>query len=263
MVDNNKQKIFLYDNHAHTNSSPLIEKIDEIVDYCKSKHIIYNCVGTNLKDSIIACQQAKKYSDTISCMVGIHPNECHNLYEIQAIEELYLKYKKYVIAIGEVGLDYYGKNKCKEKQKQFFKIFINLANKYMLPICVHVRNAEQDCLELLQYAKYPSKVCIHCFTGDKNLVKKYIERGYTISISGIVTFKNALSLHEAIKHIPLNKMLVETDSPWLSPTPYRGKTNYPYYVEYVANSISNILNINTKKLFDQLVKNTYDFYKIK
>lgn len=259
----NIQKIYLYDNHAHTNISPLIEKVEEIVDYCRTKNIVFNCIGTNLKDSIIACQQAKKYSDTINCMIGIHPDECDNLDDIIAIEKLYLQNKQHIIGIGEIGLDYYGENKNKENQKQFFKSFINLANKYMLPMCIHVRNAEQDCLDLLQYAKYPNKICIHCFAGDKALAQEYIKRGYTISLSGIVTFKNALSLHEAIKYIPLNKMLVETDCPWLTPTPYRGKTNYPYYVEYVANNIANRLNINIKDLFNQLVTNTCNFYKIK
>lgn len=257
-----KQKIFLYDNHTHTNISPLVESIDEIVNTCRTKHIIYNCVGTNLKDSIIACQQAKKYSDTIRCMVGIHPDECNDLNDIHAIEKLYLQNKEHIVAIGEIGLDYYGINKDKEKQKHFFKLLIELANKYALPMCIHVRDAELDCLELLQNVKYPNKVCIHCFTGDKWLAKKYIERGYVISVSGIVTFKNALLLHEAIKYIPLDKMLVETDGPWLSPYPYRGKTNYPYYVEYVANNIANRLNIDPQELFKQLVENTYNFYQI-
>lgn len=256
------KNIFLYDVHTHTNMDPMMQELDNVVSICKDRNIIYNCVGTNVQDSQIAIDQAKKYPGTIYATVGIHPDNCNELSDIDKIEQLYLNNKDVVVAIGEIGLDYHYEHYDKEKQKLFFTKLLELANKYDLPVCIHVRQAEEDCLEILKKAKNPKKIWIHCFAGDTNLVKKYVDLGYMISIPGIITFKNAKQLQESIKHIPLDRLMVETDGPWLAPIPYRGKTNFPHYVQFVAEAIANILNINKDELAKKLTANAVNFFKL-
>lgn len=254
-------KIFLYDTHTHTNMEPMLSELSNIVDICRSKNIVFNCVGTCLKDSIIAVEQARKYKGTIYATIGIHPDECKNIDDIKKLEDLYLKNKDVIVAWGEIGLDYHYENVDKEKQILFFKKQLEMVNKYDLPVCIHVRDAEEDMLEVLKMVKNPKNVWIHCFAKGKELAKQYIERGYMISIPGIITFKNAREVNEAISSIPLDRIMLETDGPWLAPVPMRGKTNYPHYVEYVFNYISNKLKMNPRDLAMKLMENSIKFFK--
>ena len=164
-----------YDTHAHTNLTPLFEQTSTIVDECNKQEIIFNVIGTNSKDSLIAIQQAQQYPHTIRATIGYHPSNINNLDELKQLENLYLKYKKYIVAIGEIGLDYHYEGYDKNLQIAGFKYQIALANKYNLPIVVHVRDAHEDCLEILKSAK--TKVLIHCFSATKDIANKYLERG--------------------------------------------------------------------------------------
>lgn len=257
------KNLFLYDVHNHTNMRPMINELDKIVLSCKEKNIIWNAVGTNLQDSIKAVEQARKYKGQIYATIGIHPDDCKDINDIYKLEQLYLENKDVIVAWGEIGLDYHYENYDKEKQILFFKKQLEIANKYALPICIHVRQAEEDCLNMLKTVKDQSKIWIHCFSGEPNMAKKYINAGYMLSIPGIVTFKNAKSLHDAINVIPLNRMMVETDGPWLAPEPFRGKTNYPYYVENVMKNIANRLQISEEELSKTLTNNSIKFFGIK
>ena len=231
------KNIRLYDTHCHLNSQMLINNFDEIIKICQQKKIILNCVGTNYKDSCIAVAQAKKYPNIIKAAIGIHPYEIQNISDIKRLEELYLSNKEYIVACGEIGLDYYQKpnNETIKQQKLFFTQQIKLANKYNLPIIVHVRDqktiAMNDCLELLKLHNKTSKVLIHFFTGNKEICKKIIAHDYYISLSGVITFKNSQEINDALTLIPSNRLLIETDAPYASPVPYRGMTNKPYYLE--------------------------------
>ncbi len=255
--------IFLYDVHTHTNMDPMIRQLDTIVSICKDKNIIWNAVGTNYEDSVIAINQAKQYPDQIYATVGIHPDNCKDLNDIQKLEDLYLKNKDVVVAWGECGLDYHYENFDKEKQILFFKKQLEIVNKYNLPVCIHVRAAEEDCFKILKMVKNPNKVWIHCFAMGTDWAKKYIDAGYMLSIPGIVTFKNAKALNEALTVIPLDRMMVETDGPWLAPVPHRGKTNYPYYVQYVAEDIANKLQMSKEEVIKKLTANAVNFFSLK
>lgn len=257
------KNIFLYDVHTHTNMEPMINDLDNIVSICKDKRIIWNAVGTNVQDSAIAIKQARQYPGQIYATIGIHPDNCRDLSDIDKLEKLYLENKDVVVAWGEIGLDYHYEKYDKEKQILFFKKQLEVAIKYDLPICIHVRDAEEDCLEILKMVRSPSKVWIHCFAKGTDYIDKYNSRGYMISIPGIITFKNAKELHESIKHIPLNKMMVETDGPWLAPVPHRGETNYPQYVQFVMEEISNRLQISKEELSKKLTDNSVNFFGIK
>lgn len=256
-------KIFLYDTHTHTNMDPMLGDLSNIIQICKDKNIIFNCVGTCLQDSIVAVEQAKKYKGQIYATIGIHPSELKDLNDINKLEDLYLKNKEYIVAWGEIGLDYQEGNPDKELQKQFFIKQLEVVNKYNLPVCIHVRNAEDDVLEILKMVKNPKKVWIHCFAKGPKLAQQYIDRGYMISIPGIITFKNAKEVNESIKTIPLDRIMLETDGPWLAPVPKRGKTNLPHYVEYVLDYIANKLQIDRNELAKKFTDNSVNFFGIK
>ena len=259
--------IYLYDTHCHLNSKILIKNFDEIVKTCQQKKIILNCVGTNYHDSFIAIKQAKKYPNLIKATIGIHPYEIKNISDIDKLEKLYITNKKYIVAWGEMGLDYY-QNPSKqtiEQQKIFFIKQIKLANKHNLPIIIHVRDqktkALNDCLKILKRYNKKSKVLIHFFTGDKKTCKKIIACGYYISLSGVITFKNSQEINEALDLIPLNRLLIETDSPYATPTPYRGEINKPYYLENIYEYLQKkIKNNNLQKI---LLDNSLNFFGLK
>lgn len=256
-------KIFLYDTHTHTNKQPLLGELPNILDICRNKNIIFNAVGTDLQDSIEAIEQAKKYKGQIYATIGIHPSDIGNYQDIEKLEQLYLNNKEYIVAWGEIGLDYKEGNPNKQLQKDFFIKQLEIVNKYDLPVCIHVRDAEEDMLEILKMVKNQNKVWIHCFAKGSELAKEYVKRGYMISIPGIITFKNAQEVNEAIKDIPLDRIMLETDGPWLAPTPMRGKTNYPHYVEFILDYIANKLQIDRNELSKKFTDNSVNFFKLK
>jgi TatD DNase family protein len=203
-----------YDVHTHINYEPLVQQADQIAKACLDKEILFNNIGTNLITSKIAIEQANKYENVYAC-IGIHPNDVNDLDVDKTSTQLenMIKNNKKIIAIGETGLDYHYANFDKSKQIDFFMEHIKLARKYNLPLMVHVRDAHEDAYKILhEYAK-DMKVIIHCFSGDQALAKKYTSLGFYLSIPGIITFKNAELLRQAIKSIPLNLLLTETDAP--------------------------------------------------
>lgn len=256
------QKIYLYDVHTHTNMDPMINEVDRIVNDCAYKNIAFNVIGTNLKDSIIAVEQAKKYPN-VYATIGIHPSDVKDLNDIEKLEQLYIANKDVIVAIGEIGLDYHEEHFDKDQQKLFFKKQLELAEKLNLPVCIHVRDAEEDCLQILKQFKNPKKIWIHCFAKGLELAKRYINLGYMISIPGIITFKNAKEINEAILSLPLDRIMVETDGPWLAPVPHRGETNYPYYVEHIIDYMANKLQINKVDLAKKITENSVKFFGIK
>lgn len=229
-----------YDTHAHTNLEPLDKELTNVIKECEENGIIFNVIGTNYEDSLVAIKQAQQFPNTIKATIGFHPSNVNDLEQIKLLDEIYCKNKDCVVAIGEVGLDYHYDDCDKQLQKNAFKQQIALANKYNLPIVVHVRDAHEDCLKILESAK--TKVLIHCFTANKDIAIKYLSRGYYFAFGGIITFKKAYDVIEALKIIPLDKLLIETDCPWLAPEPMRGKTNRPFYVKHTYNFINKILN---------------------
>ncbi len=259
--------IRLYDTHCHLNSQILINNFDEIIKICQQKKIILNCVGTNYKDSCLAIEQAKKYPSMIKATIGIHPHEIQNISDIKRLEELYLANKDYIVAWGEIGLDYYQNpnNETIKQQKFFFIQQIKLANKYNLPIIIHVRDqktiAMSDCLEILKLHNKTNKVLIHFFTGDKETCEKIIAYDYYVSLSGVITFKNSQEINDALILIPSNRLLIETDAPYATPIPQRGKINKPYYLEYIYEYL--IKKLKRSDLQRLLLENSLTFFGMK
>lgn len=255
------------DTHTHTNCLELIEQYDNIIKDIENIDMYINIVGNNLEDSMLAIKQAQKSKNTF-CTIGIHPNEFENENSLEdalnELEKLYLTNKYKIKAIGEIGLDYHFNPSIekKEEQKEWFEKQILLAIKYNLPVVMHIRDAHNDAINIIK--KYYNKTIfiVHCFCGTKEDIIKYNDLNCYISISGNVTFKNNDLLREAIKFIPLNRLLTETDAPWLAPVPYRGKTNFPQYVIKTNEYISNLLSINFDELSMILVNNAINCFKL-
>ena len=177
-------------------------------------------------------------------LLGVHPTEAQKWHDgvIEEITELAQNPK--IVGIGEIGLDYYWDKSSVDLQKEVFIKQIKLANALGLPLSVHDREAHEDTFELLQKYNNSSTIVMHCFSGDLEFARKCIDAGYYLGISGVVTFKKALELKEVAKQIPLERILLETDAPFLAPVPFRGKENKPAYVRYVAEEIARLRGIS-------------------
>ena len=205
------------------------------------------CAGAGIETSKKAIEFAQRF-ENVYATVGIHPEESNHVDE-KELKSLLEKNK--VVAVGECGLDYY-KNTTegeKDKQKELFKININLAKEKGLPLVVHCRNAFEDIFKMVDY----DKVQMHCFTGNMEQMQECVRRGWYISVGGIITFKNDGGLREVIKKVPVDRLLTETDAPWLSPEPFRGQKNTPSRVKYILECIGrekeSKIEENARKLF--------------
>jgi TatD DNase family protein len=205
-----------FDVHTHTNYNPLDSQAKEIALECLEKNIFYVDIGTNVDTSAIAVKHAQDFSN-VYASVGIHPSDIKKV-DIETamgeIDNLLVEYRtKKIVAVGETGLDYHYEGFDKDAQASVFIKHINLAKKYNLPLMVHIRDAHEDAIKILKEHAAGLKVIIHCFTGNVDLVKRYIELGYFISINGVITFKNTNELKNAIREIPITQILSETDAP--------------------------------------------------
>ena len=253
----------LFDSHAHYNDEKFDEDREEVINgvYASGVTKLINA-GYSLKSSIYALQIAKKYNwmYTIS---GISPNDIpDSTGEIEAqldtLVEFIKKEKdsKKIVAIGEIGLDYYWEKDIakREIQKNVFIKQIEIANNFNLPIVIHTRDAVMDTLEILKNHQVIKRGVFHCCPLNRELVKEALKLGYYISFAGPITFKNSKNANEIIELVPLDRMLIETDSPYLSPEPNRGKRNDSRNVKFMAEKIASV----RQKPVDEIAKITYE-----
>ena len=229
------------DTHCHV-FSEYYDNIDEVVNQCKKNNvnrIIVNGCDINSNKEVL--ELVNKY-DVIYGSIGFHPTELDDFKDeyFEFLENNISNPK--IVAIGEIGLDYYYDNTDKDKQKEIFKRQLDIANKYNKPIIVHSRNSIQDTYNILK--EYNLFGSIHCFSGSVEMAREFIKIGYKLGIGGIITYKNAKNIREVVKNIDLSHILLETDSPYLTPIPYRGKSNSPEYIPLIANTIADIKNIS-------------------
>lgn len=240
----------LIDSHCHLTLLKDV-KIDDIIKQAIDNNVQYmQTICTKLDDLHIVLKIAEKY-ENVFASVGIHPcevNEGKQLITTPQIIELTNHPK--IIGIGETGLDYYHDPYDKKLQKVSLLHHIEAAATTQLPLIVHTREADDDTIDILTSAmrnnKFPG--LIHCFTSSKNLAKKMLDIGLYISISGIITFKNATDLQEIVKYVPLDRLMIETDAPYLAPTPIRGKQNEPAFVRYVAEKAAELKSITAREV---------------
>ncbi len=234
----------MIDTHAHI-LSEFYDDIDELIEELKSKDIIkvINCADS-IETSKEVLNIYNKYEGYLLPAVGIHPENIDNS-NLKTIENIIKEHK--VFAIGEIGLDYHYNDENKDEQKEYFIKQLDLALKYDLPVIIHIREAMQECFDILKTRK--NKGIIHCFSGSVEMAREYIKLGYKLGIGGVLTFKNS-KLYEVIEKIDLKDIVLETDSPFLSPEPFRGKKNKPCNVLYVAKRIAEIKNISLEEVIN-------------
>ena len=249
----------LIDTHCHLNDEAFKDNLKEVVARANSKGITKMIViGYNKKSSFDAVRIANMF-DGVYAAIGVHPSDV--LKEDDNLDWIYeLAKDKKVITIGEIGLDYYWDKSYNDLQIEWFIKQIEIAKELDLPICVHSRDASQDCFDVIK--KYGnSKGVIHCYSGSLEMAKEYVKLGYYLGIGGVVTFKNS-HLGETIKNIGIDHLVSETDAPYLAPVPYRGKTNEPAYIYEIVQKISEELNLDIDKVEKKIEENTYKLFKI-
>lgn len=244
----------LIDTHAHLVS---LEDPDLAVQRATENGIgKIISMATGLDSCYTTIEIANKY-EQVYAAVGIHPHAASS-YTTEVISKIEgLTGEDKVVAVGETGLDYHYMNSPKEIQIESFSAHVDMATRLNLPFVVHVREADEDMINILTAANLNENPgVIHCFSGNWEMAQKYLDLGFFISFSGIVTFNRAEELREAAKNVPFDRILIETDSPYLAPVPHRGKPNEPANVRHVADMIAKVRDVDIPTLEDQLIKNT-------
>ncbi len=217
--------------------------------------------GTNLEDCGYYISLAKAYEGVV-CGVGVHPHDADNFSSIEPYAELVQNNPDVVKAISEVGLDYFYDYADRTKQKEVFREFIQLANKFQLPVVVHCRNAEADCYEILQEIKPENGFVLHCFTGTKEWAEKFVELGAYFSVGGIITFNKAQNVRDTFEAVPDDRFFLETDSPYLAPVPFRGKRNQPAYIPAIAKFIAELRGQTQEAVAERTTEIAKRFFKL-
>jgi len=245
----------LFDTHVHLNDK-VYENYEKTINEALSENVVKMMViGFDLESSKRAVEIANKY-EFIYAAIGIHPSEANKDYNNDLIELEKLINNK-VVAIGEIGLDYHYDGVIKENQKDLFIKQIKLAKKYNLPITIHSRDACKDTVDILkEYKEYYKKGIMHCYAYSYEISKELEKLGFVFAFGGVVTYKNAREIKETAAKIDINKIILETDAPYLTPTPYRGKLNEPKYIKYVAEEIANIKGLSLKEVEDITYRNS-------
>ncbi len=255
----------IIDSHCHLDYSNLYDQLDDVVkraEYNQVKYMLTICTTLESFERIKLI--VEKYKNIYGTF-GIHPHETKKYTYIDSkfIYNIKRKYNK-IVGIGETGLDFYYNHSDKKIQKKSFIEHISAASQLNIPIIVHSRNAENDTYEILKSEKRNSdlKVLVHCFAGSKNFAKKLLDINCYISVSGIITFKNSNELTDTISSIPIKNLLVETDSPYLTPVPYRGKSNEPSYIIHTVEKLSQIQNLPKESIMKYTTNNFKDLFNL-
>ena len=246
----------MIDSHCHLDHEPLKSDLSNIIKRSKDVGIEKLLTISTSVESFQKIKNIINEDEIIFGTIGIHPHETDNNeistdYIVKNFEE-----NPKIIGIGETGLDFYYNNSDKEKQIKSFKKHIEASIKTNSPLIVHSRNAEDETFEILnKYQGEKLKILMHCFTGSKNFAEKLLKLNAFFSASGIITFKNSIDLQETFKILPLEKILIETDSPYLAPVPNRGKKNEPSFLSYTAQKLADIKDLSKQEITKITTKN--------
>lgn len=252
----------LIDTHCHLDFPPFDPDRDAVIQRSIAAGINYFInIGSTLGSSDSSCALAQKYSQVYAA-VGVHPHDADS-FDIQAENQLKILAQKHkVVAIGETGLDYYRNLSSQQNQKQAFIKQIKLAKDLKLPLVIHSRQAEIDVLQILKSA-LPLRAAIHCFSGDENFLKDCLECGFFISFTCNITYKKAQNLRDMVSLTPLDRLMLETDAPYLSPEGFRGKRNEPLQIKLLAEEVSRIKGVSFSKIADRTTQNAREFFNLK
>lgn len=249
------------DSHAHIMSDRLYEDFDQIVEKAKENKVekILIICGSMLE--IHRALEKTENNPMFDLAIGVHPSDVDEISEKEFLEMMtYIEHPQ-VVAVGEIGLDYYWSIDYKKLQIKRFKEQIKIANDHDLPIIVHLRASKEDILQILTENTVKKGGVIHCFTEEVEDMRNFLELGFHIGFGGIITFKNGQNVRDALLECPMDRILSETDAPYLAPVPKRGKKNEPAYVMYSAQEIANLLKVEEKDLAKQLSNNYKNLFE--
>ncbi len=274
MIDQNKRQapMGLFDSHAHYFDSRFEGQAEDLLEheiFGQGVTGVIN-VGTNPENALRCIAQAKKYP-RMWCAVGIHPEDCQNDVgdreeALAAIRDLLDTEEKRrenkIVALGEIGLDYHWQPVDRERQMAFLEAQLAMAEELSLPVIIHDREAHGDCFETV--LKYPSVTGVfHSYSGSAEMAKELVRRGWYISFSGVLTFKNARKVREVVAAIPADRILIETDCPYLAPEPFRGRMNHSGLMAYTAKALSELLNMTYGDTVSLTAENAKRLFRIK
>lgn len=250
----------LIDSHCHITCDELYERIDEVMMNAKANQVekmLVICTHFNEFERAKKLQQQYSYIDIA---MGFHPSDLYDFNEEDYKHlEILLKNKE-IIALGEIGLDYHWDDVAREDQKKGFIRQIMIANQYQAPILIHMRDATKDTMDILREYGH-TKFLMHCYSGSKETAREIMKMGGYISFAGPITFKNARGLNEVPQVCDIKRILVETDSPYLTPHPFRGKRNEPMYIQYTFEKVAELLKMDKEELALRMQKNYHEFLK--
>ncbi|MEG0570621.1 MAG: TatD family hydrolase [Oscillospiraceae bacterium] len=250
----------IFDSHAHYDSEQFDEDRDAVIKNINDNGVVGVInVGCDIKSSEFSVSIAKKHG-FFYCAVGIHPNEVEDIDGDYLEKIAVLASQQKVVAIGEIGLDYHYDSTLRDVQKRVFEHQLQLANELNMPVIIHSREATLDTQVLLK--KYKPRGVVHCFSSSKEIAKEDIDAGLYIGFTGVCTFNNAKTILEVIKITPLERILLETDCPYMAPVPFRGQRTTSDMIAKTAETIAKIKGIDTQKLIDLATINTRTLFNI-
>lgn len=257
-------KLKLFDTHCHLDDKKLVGDLAGVLQRAEEAGLVgMATIGCDYRSSLFALHLAEKYPQVVAA-VGVHPSDADTLDDALYNELAQMASADKACAIGEIGLDYHWDDVPRDVQKQAFIRQIHLAKDLKMPIVIHDREAHGDLFNICRRENAGEFGGImHCFSGSWELAKEAMRMGFMISVGGPLTFKNSRQLPEVVKNIPLDYLLLETDSPYLSPEPYRGKTNEPKNVFFVAERVAQIRGVEVEEIAHITTENAQKFYKIK
>ena len=255
-------KLKIFDSHAHYDDEDFNEDREQVIKEIQEAGVIgvLNC-GSTIEGARMSLKLADQH-EMFYAAVGIHPEHA-DILDDKILDEIKAMAQHHKVkAIGEIGLDYYwDENPPREVQQEAFRRQMALAEELGLPVVIHDRDAHEDTLSIIK--EFPKvKGVVHCFSGSVEFAKQCLKEGYYIGITGVVTFKNAKKIVEVIKEIPLDRLLVETDCPYMAPTPFRGKRNRSDYIPYILEEMAKIKGLNINEMCDLTRQNVGDLLKL-
>lgn len=249
--------VMMIDTHCHLSLND--KDFNNIIDKMRDNIIV--CSGASKEDNLNTINIINSY-DKVYGTIGFHPDEVDSVEskDLTNLEEALINTK--IVGIGEIGLDYYHNKENKEEQKKLFIDQLDLARKHSLPVVIHSREAGEDTLNILKnYSDL--KIILHCYSYSLELAKEFLKLGCKFGIGGVLTFKNSKKLVEVVEELPLESFVLETDSPYLTPEPFRGSKNEPYNIIYVAEKIADIKKVNLEEVLEKTTKNACEIYNIR
>jgi TatD DNase family protein len=255
----------LIDSHAHIQAAEFADDLPAVVGRARQagveKIIVVGGAG-DLSSNRAALELTNSFSGLFAT-VGMHPHDAKNMTELEFEELGQLAQRSGIVAIGETGLDFYYDHSPRRTQIELFCRFIQMARESGFPLVVHVRDAFREAADLLRtHGQREIQGVIHCFTGDMAAAREFLDLGFYLSFSGIITFKNAAPLRDVVRNVPLDRIMIETDSPYLAPVPHRGKRNEPAFVLFVAETIAKIREISLREVTLATSRNVQNLFKI-